>query len=721
MTQKESDQFKVVTGLANTSRFLEEVRTAADSHRDALGFFPASVFEEFAGRDHLYILIEERSNDQLYAGHLLFERRFPRAQVVQIFVLEQHRRHGLATKLIDRLKAALTGDGFTSIYARVAEDLDEANVFWDQQHFYVQRVEQGGTTRNRQILVRCHELESPQLFPTSGITAHNPLGLRVSSADVVPMFLLDLNVLFDLAPRRLRHDDALSLFQAERMSFCRLAISNEIREELRRTAYQGKTDPMEAYLRIFPSFPLSKGDNASALLTELTTLIFSDKRSERLTANEHSDLHHVATVIQHDLAGLITNDGSILAAAPKIASKYGVEIISPATFILDSSQSSATNSFQASEDATLALLDVSSQNESAVHSLLSKLGVTGSAIAATWLPTGAQARVANRRAVWDGATLLGYLMWSAKDSGDTVVARVAVDETSGHAASAARVLLIYLLEQLAPLGPRQIQLELASRQSVLRDLAIGFGFCGTPDQHCLGKFVLGRVLTAETWAASQTELSTRWGLKLPGGIPAYRSSGQQIQVLTPDGNQTHVALDVLETLLSPALLCLRGRPAVITPVQKSFSEPLLGHSPQYSLLARGTASLFHDRHYLSSPRTLQHFKRGTLILFYESTKQGGSGEVVAIARVREAYLKPADALDESDLKQSVLTTTSLGSIGKSDMRTVTVFDNIFRLPQHVPLESLKRIGCGRPNDLITTRVVTDAQLQQILKEAFNNG
>lgn len=314
---------------------------------------------------------------------------------------------------------------------------------------------------------------------------------------------------------------------------------------------------------------------------------------------------------------------------------------------------------------------------------------------------------------------LGYLMWSAKDSAGAVVARVAVDEASEQATSAARVLIIYLLEQLAPLGSRQIQLELASRQSLVRDIAVGFGFRGTPDQHCLSKLVLGRVLTARTWCASQAELHSKWGLRLPGTMPVYRHARQQIQVLTPDGNQTHVALDQLESLLSPALFCLPGRPAVITPVQKNFSEPLLGHSPQYSLLPRATASLFHDRHYLSSHRTLQQFKRGTLILFYESTKQGGSGEVVAIARVREAYLKPADAFSESDFKQSVLTTETVGSIGKSDMKTVTVFDNIFPLQRRVPLASLKRMGCGRPNDLITTRTLTDAQLQEILKEAFD--
>lgn len=201
--KKEIDQFKVVGGYSDTAPFLDEVRKAADTHRDSLGFLPTSVFEEFARRDHLYVLAEKCPEGSRYAGHLMFERRYPRAHVVQMFILQKYRRFGLATKLINHLCTALTQDGFTSIYARVAEDLIEANAFWGRRQFYVQRIEKGGVTRNRQILVRCHELASPQLFPPSGINEHNPLGLMIPSTDVIPLFLLDLNVIFDLAPSSL--------------------------------------------------------------------------------------------------------------------------------------------------------------------------------------------------------------------------------------------------------------------------------------------------------------------------------------------------------------------------------------------------------------------------------------------------------------------------------------------------------------------------------------
>jgi len=713
------DQFEVVSGYSNTALFLNEVQESADQHRNSLGFFAKSVFEEFARRDHLYVLIEKSPEGPRYAGHLLFQRRFPRGRIVQMFTLQKYRRLGLATKLLNHLKNSLTQNGFISIYARVAEDLIDANAFWAKQQFYVQRVEKGGAARNRQILVRCHELVSHQLFPTSGINADNPLGLTISSSNVTPLFLLDLNVLFDLSPRRLRRDEAAGLFQAERMNFCRLAISNEIREELQRTATQGKTDPMEAFISIFPSYPLLQGKESEQIINELASLIFPDKKEKtQFNANDHSDLRHVATVIQHDLAGLITNDGAILSAASQIKAKYGAEVLSPAAFKLDDTTSRFNNEFETLENSTLKLLEVSVKDEPAVHALLSKLNLSGSIIAG-WLPTGMQSSIAKRYAVWNDGILVGYVTWSAKSSAGLMNVRIAIDEANSQAVNAARVILIYMLEQQTSQGAHQVRIELPSHQSYVRELATEFGFRGTQDQHCLTKLVLGNVLTSETWNARQNELATKSGLKLPATIPAYRNVDQQIQVLTPDGNKTHVTLDVLESLLSPALLCLPGRPAVITPVQRNFSEPLLGHSRQGSLLPHSTVSLFQNRHYLSSHRTLRHFKRGTLILFYESTKQKGRGEIVAIARVRQAYLKPNDSLETSDLEQSVLNMNNITSIGKSNMKTVTVFDNIFPLPNPVPLKTLKRIGCGRPNDLITTHPVTNVQLLDILREAFN--
>jgi ribosomal protein S18 acetylase RimI-like enzyme len=714
--------YEILGRYSEVAPFLEQVVRSADAHRNALGFFAENVFHDFAIRDWLLVMVENSPTGRQYVGHLLFRARYPRAHVLQMLTLPEFKRRGLASQLLDHLRAQLTQHGFISIYARVAEDLVESSEFWHKQGFYVQRVEKGGTTRKRQIHVRCHELASPQLFPTSGIDAGNPLGLITSPADVVPLYLLDLNVLFDVAPRRPRHAEAASLFQAERSNFCRLAISSEIREELQRTAHVGRTDPMAAYISLYPSFPLLDVKDGATLLDQLAALIFPDRfKNGLLTANDRSDLRHVATAIQHELAGLITNDEAILSASHAIQKRYSIEVVSPSAFRIEGDVPSANVVFETRQDVTLALKEVSTSDEAAIRRLLSKVSLSGSSIAAGWMPIDPQGRIATCCAVWQDDGVVGYATWAAKGGVGAVTIRIAVDEASPYALDAARILLIYMLENLTFQGSQSIRLEFPPNQSHVRELATGFGFHSTGDHGSLTKLVLGSVLTSATWQVGQAELATKCGLRLPTAAPTYRNVDQPMQVLTPNGNQTHVPLDLLETLLSPALLCLPGRPAVLTPIHNKFADELLGSSPQGSLLPRASASLFQDRHYLSDPRTLQHFKRGTIILFYESTKYGGRAAVVSIGRVREAYLQEADLLDSDGLEHSVLTTDTLDRIGKSKMKTVTIFDNIFTLPHPVPLTTLKRIGCGAATQLITTRALTDVQLQEILTEAFARG
>lgn len=710
------NEIEIVEGYERTAPFLDELQEAADQHRTALGFFARSVYEELARGGYLYIATNRKARQSQYAGHLLFSCHFPRAHVLQLFTRQQYRRQRVGARLLLRLKDTLTRQGFISIYARVAEDLLDANAFWQRHEFYVQRVEEGGTSRNRKIIVRSHELPSPQLFPVSGISSANPLELSISASSEIPLFLLDLNVLFDVMPRRLRHDEAARLFKAERMNSCHLAISDEIREELKRTAHPGRTDPMAAYISVFPSFPLTDDAKSKELLDDLAVLVFPGRA---LTDKEKSDLRHLATAVAHNLAGFITSDSAVLAASSTIQAKCGLRVISPAVFKVDGSPS-AHIQFDVSKDATLELKSVRADEESKVRALLSKLNLSGSAISSTWMPADAQGRVACCVAVWKADIPIGYLTWTAQLPGsETMVARIAVDEANTEAPSASRILLMHLLEQLVPGAPLSIRLEMPPHQAILREVAARLGFRGSLGGQQLTKLILSRVVTPQTWSSVRDELASKGGIKLPENIPNFRNIDQQMQVLTPNGNRVHVDLDSLETLLSPTLFCLPGRPAVITPVQRRFSEALLGHSNQGTLLPRGTASTYQERHYLSNPRTLESFRRGTLILFYESARQGGRRELVAIARVRQAYLRPESDLVE-DLKQSVLTETSLRDIGSSEIKTVTVFDNIFHLPRSVPLTTLERLGCGRPNDLISTHSITDAQLQEILREAFNH-
>jgi hypothetical protein len=252
----------------------------------------------------------------------------------------------------------------------------------------------------------------------------------------------------------------------------------------------------------------------------------------------------------------------------------------------------------------------------------------------------------------------------------------------------------------------------------LRDIARGVGFCGAEGTKDLIKLAFGRVLTKANWHRRRAELAEKSGFKMDSQFPSYRGMGQQVSYVTQDGILGFETLERIETLLSPVLFCLPGRPAVITPIRYKFADPLLGHSKQGTLLPVPTSNLFHDRHFISGPQSFNQLKRGALMFFYESKPPRGKGELVAIARVRRSYLKEIAELESRDLRQSVLSEDTVTDIGRADVKTVTVFDNLFPLPSPVSLDRLQQLGCGRPTDLITTHAISDTQLQTILAEAF---
>ncbi len=136
------------------------------------------------------------------------------------------------------------------------------------------------------------------------------------------------------------------------------------------------------------------------------------------------------------------------------------------------------------------------------------------------------------------------------------------------------------------------------------------------------------------------------------------------------------------------------------------------------LLPRSKALLYQQRHYLSSPKTLKAFQRGSLMFFYESSRSKGLTAVVAMARVNNAYLSAEGAIDKGDLDRSALEAGDLAAIGKSAIKTVIAFSNLIMMHKPVPLESLKKLGCGDATQLLTSRPLTSEQIENILLEGF---
>lgn len=722
--RREELQTVILERYYEVEPLINDAVDSANNERLALGFLPAQVFTEQAQKGNLFIAATVGEGGRLvYAGHLMFDARHSRASVLQIHARRERRGYGTARRMLDRLKAHLTELGFISIYAKVAEDLRTANDFWERNGFYVQSTKPGGKTRGRTILIRCHELSSPQLFERSGITAHNPFGLETSQQGEKPIYLLDLNVLFDLGPRRPRHVAALDLFHAERHGSCQLALSAELQEELvRHISAPGRTDPMHAWAAVFITFPVPPAAEEDKLISALGRIVFPTPAEDgSFTANERSDLTHLATAIHHHLSGFITSDEAILAASKQLEETYDIHVISPATF--QPSDELLLNREELFETSiageSLMATSLPPSGESELRLMLRGLGIPDADVVSVWGGVDSSERTVQRSAVMASGRLVGYLACVRQVDAATVLGRLAIDESSTDAPGAARLLLNKLLAKACEVAPGRIRVHLAPKQVVAREIATALGFAGSDDSAVLSKLVLNRVVTPNNWAATAAELQTLAKLKIPATCPAFKDVDQQVEVLCPDGNRRFVRLREVESGLSPALFCLPGRKAVITPILHEFAEPLLGHSRQDSFLPRARASQYAERHYISDKKTLKLFTPGTIMLFYESGKGRGSSAVVAIARVRRAYLKAEGAVTGTDLDPSVLSTETLSTIGLSALKTVTAFDNLIHLPRPIGLASLQRLGCGKPTQLITTRQITTEQLAKILDEAFS--
>jgi hypothetical protein len=309
----------------------------------------------------------------------------------------------------------------------------------------------------------------------------------------------------------------------------------------------------------------------------------------------------------------------------------------------------------------------------------------------------------------------GYLVWPNALRGAPIDARLAIDERSEAAADVARLVLSYLTEQVASTGVAKIRLRFPARQAVVREVAAEVGFAKSSDGgEELQKLTMNGIVTSSNWIDYREALLSASNVRLPHEVPEFRSVDQQIAIHGADGNRVHMSLLALESRLAPALFCLPGRAATLTPLRRTYAEHLLGHVPQGSLLPQARARLFSQRHFINGAQARSAFTRGGLIAFYESGKGQGLAAVVALARVVHSYQREEAALKREDFAPSVLDSDQLLSIGTSAVRTVTAFDNLQLLPRPVPLSVLRELGCGSATQLLTSRRLTDKQLQGIL-------
>jgi GNAT superfamily N-acetyltransferase len=718
---------EILSGSNVVAAFVEQAQLAADTEKDALGFLPERAFKEAADQGKLLVAVVRQGGVAVYAGHLMHGGAFPQARIFQVYTQPQFRRNGIARRLVEAIIRKAEGMQFMSVLAQVADDL-AANQFWESVGFEIIRTRPGGQTKRRIINVRIRELSTPHLFSIASVHKEQTVqDLRLVSRlyDVSPIYVLDLNVLFDLVKKRANAEEVGRIVHASFSNVIRLAITEEFVRELERTSQPAPTDPILELARNLPRLSAPPEEVLREIIATLGQQLFSFPISRgTLRIQDQSDLVHLATAIHHKASGFITNEKLILQGRSVLQTSYGLDVLGAVEFAdtveppdpdqpLDISVSSTGGDLQGRP--------VQQHETNLIQAFLAQMRCPQQLVGdAVRIDPG---RPNRKLVVASGATVVAFASW---DIPSVVLSNVrgflCANEDHWAAAMAVEFLLDSMSRAAQPGSPIQIGLRILPGHVTTRRIATAHGFRPSADQHVqstqLQKIAVGTVLTASNWSSVRGRLKSGMNVGLPESAPVYQGPRQTVTIESPAGQTLALPLDEVETLLSPTIFLLPNRPGAIVPIRTVHAADLVGGSKQLRLLAGPEAVLLRERVYFSNPRTAGVLTNGTALIFYESARKGGSASAIAVARVVRVELMSKDGANHELLRRGVLDRKILRNICLADSVIATTIDNIMLFESPVRLERLRSIGAIDGANLVTARALRPDQMTQIVEEGM---
>lgn len=699
-------QYLVRSKYSEILQFLDVVRSHADAERNALGFIPAPAYEEAARQGKLIVLLASDTNRIEYAGHLLYGGVFPQLRVRQICVAPKYRGRGNATTLLRTLRSKGEADGYLSIVANVATDLQLANSFYEKNGFATQRLKSGGLSRNRTINVRTLQLETPSLISMMDGSTNlaDLIRPKARSADV-PLYAIDLNVFFDVIRARPRSEDAGALFKAALSHQIRLAASDEFVRELERRSHAQQHDPVLALAKQIPNLPTQIKSDIETLRLVVTAIVFPDSPSA-LTESDQSDVLHICHAITAGAAGYITSDKRILAARDSLMSGFTLDVIGLTEFVelLDLPPASAHRTLKSTGNFYITASKVSE-----VTAFLASENVKPD----NFLRTAIQE--CQRICIADSDGVIGTAILAPAPALDGS-SRLLICARQDHPYSSTIVDFL-ISEQLRLCSLKQsctVVLFDIPNHPITRRIALTHGFQKFRTTNVMTKVALGHPVTLDSWSSSRLVVERLGELRIQERCPRY--DNPVVEVASSKGRRSRIPLVELETLLSPTLFALPQRKAVVVPITKDFANALLGTQAQLSFLEVPEAQFLSRRTYFNTIRATNVMIRGSAIAFYESVRSGGRGAIVAVGRIVDVTTVSIENVPEFMQRAAVV--EDLQEITKANRILATTFDNLLQLKTPVTFESLRKINCVPSSNFISATSISATQLQEIVRVGF---
>lgn len=711
--------YRTETDPATLLQHLDAIRTLADSDKEALGFLPEAAYRDAIMQRRLIAMLARGDGDTQLAGFILFSGVFPNARIQAVAVRPDHRRGGVASALVSALVSSLESRGYIAVTAAVASNLAGAQAFYKSRGFVARRVRDGGQARQRTIVLRSRELDTANFFTlmappaVSGQGTAN-LGLRPRSAFEAPLYVIDLNVLFDLTKQRARSPIANRVFGAGLAHQVRLAVASEFIAELERTSTDPSSDVTLKLARQLPKLPAFPRDEVDPLAAAIHRAVFIDTNHQQAGSRQAlSDARHLAEAALTRASGYITSDSALLDARDALLTLIGVDIAGLDEFVellpsdepsRERGQLKGTKCETRSATADEAQAYLASQSVS-------------SALIAEYFPTAALQRVGVQAIFEDGEIVaIGtYRASTSVDASACMIVHVRPDHVACE--TFAEHLLDEAIRESCHSGPVTIELRAIPGQSTVARAAKLRGFLPAANSDILIKVALGRPLTPDSWTAIARQTRRRTGLSLPDKPPDAGTVQSGIIVCGPDGNSITVQLAALEAALAPTLIVWPGRDGVIVPIAKAFADDLLGTADQFALFGRPNAAFVGLRTYFNSPRTAGMMRPGVPILFYESERTGGRGAIIAAARIVDATISPKEQVSDAVLERGVI--EDLASLTVSTDVLATSFDSLIRFPNPVSLDTLRQLGAVGASNFQTATALPSAVLAAILDRGWS--
>lgn len=701
---------KIIEKADELTGHIEDLVTIADNYKTEIGFWPRSSIEEAISRGRLIAATTKIDENEVPVGFLVFGGVFPNGRIQAVAVAPNHVRRGVAQTLVNSIIAKLEAEGYLAISAKPAKDLRPAQKFYEKNQFEIVRTQAGGKSRNREIIVRERLLGSPSLLSALETPAQSLL--RASSDNASNLWVIDINVLFDLVKMgRAQYALATGIFTAALDGRARVAVTSEFSKELHRKTPSGQRDPLLEVANALPKLRISTGDELQSLAGEVHKVLFeTEKPSQANTPQARSDCQHIAECVLGNATAFVTSDGVLLRNRRLIREKWGLEVVALEDFHDALSSTVLRDNFQPArgEEFYLTKISVDTAKE-----LAAKLG----------------------RANFDESYFqehetraVGYFTAAIHDDGDTVglLASVApetlgqphrvlllVNHDQPRAELAADTLLNQAIDNIGRSGLSLIQLADVPGQIIARKVALQAGFIMDQQGRGLSKAALGCPITPSSFQQLVDQLRVSFGDCCSGLLPERFDNLDELL------NANAEEFTTVEKALAPTLIVSNSRRVCIQPIGQTYAAQLLGTSDQTNWLEQFEGAFRSQKIYVSSGRSKNLIRTNQLILFYESARTGGRGAVVAAARVDNVVTQKKSETGDKDMRKTVL--DSVERFSASQEVTLTGFSSLLRFPRPVTLNELKQIRATGTQNLQTTTVIATEAAQQIFDLAWAHG